>query len=193
MAYRLYITPALGIGTRDDPRRPAYISDFPVSRFSMDYGFQPIFLTAADLASADDAQVTAHPDVFAFPFDLTTNVGGGNVTSAQNAFEASLIPAQWVNGAMQWSQVARTVAGMFQFMQRLNGVLGNEIVIDTSAKLNVQWSSVPANYQSAIIGAASSLNYDTSFIQPTTQLRAILKSFADQWGNRSFVMGPYNF
>ena len=193
MAYRLYITPAIGIGTRDDPRRPAYISDFPISRFSMDYGFQPIFLTAADLTPLQDASVTAHPDAFAFPFDLTTNVGGGNVNAAQNALEAALIPAQWVNGAMLWSQVARIVAGMFQFMQRLNGVLGNEVVIDTSAKLNIQWSAVPANYQSAIIEAATSLNYDTSFIQPTTQLRAILKSFADAWGSRSFIMGPYSF
>ena len=193
MAFRLYITPVTGSGTTPrDPRRPAYISDLGVRWAGMDYGAQPIYLVAADLTSADDASVTAHADVFAFPFDLGGSVGGGNVTTAQNALEAAFIPAQWVNGAMQWGQVARTVAGMFQFMQRLNFYLGNEVVIDTSAKLNIQWQTLPSNIQQAIINAAASLNYVFN-PQPTDQLRALLKNLADQWGNRAFQLNEFSF
>jgi len=159
----------------------------------MDYGFQPLFLVAADLTPAQDSAVTANTDVFAFPANLATAVGGGGVTAAQNALEAALIPAQWVNGSMLWSQVARIIAGMFQFMQRLNGILGNAVVIDASAKLNAQWQTVPVDDQSAVLEAAQSLGYNTSFIQPTTQLRAILKTFADAWGNTPFRLGNFVF
>jgi hypothetical protein len=81
---------------------------------------------------------------------------------------------------------------MFQFMQRLNGVIGFSVVIDANAKLNVQFSALTAGQQNAILVSAQSLGYDTSFIAPNTQLRAILKTFADAWGNETFHFGLFN-
>jgi hypothetical protein len=192
MAYRLYITPVIGSGVPGDSRRPKYIADLGVSWAAMDYGFQPIFLVAANVTPAQHTALITNSDLTAFPADLATNVGGGGVTTAQNALEAAFIPAQWVNGAMRWSEVARIVAGMFQFMQRLNVVLGNEVLIDTSAKLNVQWQAIPANYQTAITEAALSLGY-TFNPAPTDQLRALLKNLSDQWGDKSFQLNELVF
>jgi hypothetical protein len=194
MAYRLYIVPVIGTGVLSDPRRPKYISDIAgLTWAAMDYGFQPLYLAAADLTLTDDAAVIANGDVFAFPFDLTPNLNQGQVNSAKTAFELALIPAQWVSASNTWHDVARIVAGMFQFMQRLNAILGNIILIDSSTKLNIQWSSIPSNIQTAIIDSATSLGYDTSFIQATTQLRTILKSLSDQWGDKTFVLNLFTF
>jgi len=193
MAFRLYIVPQVfGSMEGQTARVPKYF--FPNFRWAgMDYGFQPIYLVAADLAPADDAAIIANSDVVAFPFDLATTVGGGQaLTNARNALEAALIPAQWVAASSTWSEVARTVAGMFQFMQRLNFVLGNTVVIDTSAKLNVQWSSIPTDTQNAIISAAQSLGY-TFNPQPNDQLRTLLKNLADQWGSRAFQLNEFSF
>ena len=190
MANRLYIVPAIGTGTVTDRRRPKYIADQGFTWGGMDYGAQPIFLVGANLTPAQDAAIVANADVTAFPFDLTTNVGGGGVQDARAALEAALIPAQFVNGAMSWNQVARTVAGMFQFMQRLAFYLNNEVILESTDHLNVQWQNVPARIQQGILDTAQSLGYDASFISPTTQVRALIENFSNQWGDKGFSVGP---
>ena len=190
MAFRLYIVPEQSIILQGEPARfPKYFSPFPWNGFY--YGFQPIYLVASDLAPADDAAIVANADVFAFPFNLTPTVGGGNVQAARNALEAALIPAQWVSGTTTWRQVARMVAGMFQFMQRLWALLGDVVLIDSSTKLNVQFSSLPANVQAAILQAAADLGYSTANIQANTQVRAILQDMGAQWGTKEFHFGGF--
>jgi hypothetical protein len=192
MAFRLYITPAIGAGIPGDGRRPKYVSALPaVAWAGMDYGFNPLFLVAADLTAPQDASVVANADVFAFPFDLDTNITGGAITTTRNVHEAFLIPLQSVPATNRL--LARYDAGLFQYMQRLNVVLGNEVLIDNGAKLNIQWQNIPANVQTAALEAAQSLGYDTSFITGTTQLRAVLKVWADAWGNKQFQLNNFAF
>lgn len=189
--FRLYITPAEGDPFSEQGQHPKYFGALPGWR-GFYYGFQPTYLIAADLTPAQDAAVIANTDVFAFPFDLTGTVGGGNVQNARTALEAALIPAQAINGQNTWLEVARLVAGMFQFMQRLRGITGPTTLIDTSAKLNVQWGSIPVDpWQTAILAAAASFGYDTTFIQNNTQLRTIIDNFGRQWGNKQFQFGEF--
>jgi len=188
--YRLYITPSLGTGSDEDRWRPAYFDG--VAKAAMYYGGQMLFLVAADLTPAQDAAIIANADVIVFPFDLSTTIGGANLQNARNALEAALIPAQWVNATDTWLHVARMVGGMFQYMQRLWYYLPT-LLVDSSAKLNTQWSSIPVDpYQTAILAAAASLNY-TINPAPNDQLRVILESLAGQWGNKPFQLGPYIF
>jgi hypothetical protein len=188
MAYKLYIVPAIGGGGgTQDARRPTYIHALQPPGAWMDYGFQPIFLCGVDLSPANDAAVVANADVFAFPVDLDTNISGGAINATRNTHEAFLIPLQSVPAT--YRLLARYDAGLFQYMQRLHGMLGNQILIEDSAKLNIQWQSIPINTQTAMLNAAQSFSYDTAFITNTTQLRAILKVWADAWGNKVFQFG----
>jgi len=191
MAFRLYIVPAEGDPFSEQGRHPKYI--FGLGSYgAIDYGFQPTYLVAADLTVAQDASVTANADVFAFPTDLSGNVGGGNVQNARNAFEAALIPGQWIAAQSTWLEIARTVAAMFRYMTNLYTILGNTVVIDSSTKLNIQWSTIPPDIQTAMDQAAASLGY-TFNPQPNDQLRAILKTLADQWGNKPFNLNGFIF
>lgn len=193
MAFRLYLVPQIGTGDARDQRRAKYISALGVPYTAMDFGFQPVFLVAADLSPANDAAVVANADVFAFPFDLQATISGGAVNQRKTRLEDFFIPGDGVTNGMTEQACARYVAGLFQFMQRLNFVLGNEVFVDTLAKLNIQWSTVPIDpYQNAILQTAQSLGYDTSFIQSNTQVRAILKNFADQWGAKPFHFGAFS-
>jgi hypothetical protein len=194
MAFRLYIVPAIGSGaSTSDARRPKYIHALRPPGAWMDFGFNPVFLCGVDMTAPQDTSVVANADVFAFPFDLTATISGGAVTTRKARFEDFLIPGDGVVNGMTEKACGRYVAGLFQYMQRLNGVLGNEVFIDTLAKLNVLWNTVPVDpYQTAILEAAHSIGYDTSFIVGTTQVRAILRNFADQWGNETFHFGTFN-
>jgi hypothetical protein len=173
-----------------DPRRPKYIHELnsPGAGY-YDYGFQPVFLVAADLTPAQDAAVVANADVFGFPFNLDTNISGGAINATRDTHEAFLIPLQTVPAT--YRLLGRYDGGLFRYLQRVRFYLGPDLLIDTATKLNIQWSTVPVNpYQNAILQAAQSFGYDTSFIQPTTQVRAILKNFADQWGAQPLKIGP---
>jgi len=183
--------PALGTGTISDPRRP---KSFDGLRFAgMDYGFQPLYLVAADLPGATDSAITANSDVFAFPVDLNPTLTSGQVNSARSALEAVFIPAQTLSPQDTWRGAARMVAGMFQFMQRLQNIWGNTVVLTDGAQLNVQFGSLPADLQAAVLTTAESLGYATDSITSTTQIRAILKSMADAWGTKPFQLNEFTF
>jgi hypothetical protein len=194
MAFRLYIVPAIGSGaTPEDARRPKYIHALAPPGAWMDFGFNPVFFCGVDLTPAQHTSVAANADVFAFPLDLAATISGGAVNTRKAALEDFLIPGDGVVNGMTEQACGRYVAGLFQFMQRLNFVLGNEVFIDSLAKLNILWNTVPVDpYQNAILQAADSLGYDTSFITGTTQVRAILRNFADAWGQNPFYFGPFN-
>src|SRR5262245_49822383 len=126
MSFRLYLTPKIGTGDAQDPWRAKYFAgSFAYS--GMDYGFQPVFLVAADLLPADDSAVIANSDVFGFPFDLSPQLSAGQANVASAALEQFFIPGNWISASLTWLNVARTTCGMFQYFQRVNGVIGNVI------------------------------------------------------------------
>jgi hypothetical protein len=198
MATRFYILPSVSIfGPAGEQRLPKYVSALTPNIGALFYGWQPVFLVACDLTPAQDASVVANADVFAFPFNLDTAISGGAITSTRSAHESFFIPAQDIPAT--YRLMARYDSGLFTYMQRLQLVVAtrtgvNQVVIDTGAKLNVQFGTLPAANQGDIINAAQSLGYDTSFIVGTSQVRAILKVFADGWRNESFFfqVGPGN-
>lgn len=192
MSFRLYLVPQIGTGIFPDGRRPKYfVDDLAVPWVGMDYGFQPVYLVGADLSPTDDTFVIGQADVFGFPFDLDPQLTAGQANVAEAALELFFIPANWVTASLTWRDVARTTAGMFQYMQRLNVIVGNVILLDGTSNrtLNTQWQNVPVNIQTGIRLAASQLGYNTTFIANNTQVRAIFKNFSDQWGSKPFIFG----
>lgn len=192
---RLYIVPQIGGTSNTDPRRAKYISNLiGVPYAAMNFGFQPCFIVAADLSPANDADVIANADVFAFPFDLAPAMGGAAASTSTFLETSFFIPCNWMTGSTTWLEAARTICGMFQYFQRLHFMLGNVVPIDgtTNKSLNTPYNAFPVNVQQAIVGAAQSLGYDTSFIQNNTQVRAFLKNFSDQWGSQPFNFGRFS-
>lgn len=195
MAFRLYLVPAIGSGSSHlDPRRPKYFKDDlnpPEPWAGMDYGFQPVFIVGANLSSSGESFILAQPDVSEFPVDLDTQLSGGDANTAKDMLESFFIAAHWIVANMTWREVARTTLGMFQYFQRLNAVIGNVVLFDGTGNktLNAQFSQIPPNIQAGIHEAARTLGYNSSFITANTQIRAILKNFADQWGSKPFIFG----
>jgi hypothetical protein len=187
--------PIIGTGSsRLDPRRPKYAENTltGVVWGMMDYGYRPTCLVAADTDGAVHSALTANSDVFAFPdgFESSGATVGNQSTPVTNALEAQAIPAQWVQSQSTYLSVAHTVGAMFQFMQRLNGILGN---VDpfVGATLNTRIDALSQATQTAINQAFTSFGWTAP--AGNTTLRNALKQTADQWGATPLTMGSFTF
>lgn len=182
MSWHLYIVPAIGVGTKLDPRRPKYIKALEVEWGGIDYGFQPVFLVAADVTTLQHAGIIAQVDAAALPDDLEATSSAAEVLATQNFLEAIHIPAGWITTALTWRQIGRTVVGFFTFMKRLAAFAGPVQIIDgITVNLGTQFNELSLARRQALVNAAASLNYDTSSLSATSTLRDMLKAMSDQW------------
>lgn len=192
MAFRLYIVPVVGVGSRSDPRRAKYFDDGtfspPVDSAAMDYGFEPWMVVGANLSTTNDAIVVSKPDAFALPFDLTTNLTAGQVTSVQTKLESINVPAGWVSTSLTWVQVVRIVLGMFAFLARYAELHGVTRVFGGSVTLDTTIGSLSVGVRTDLTNAALSLGLSTVGITGTTTLRSALLLLGQQLSGR-----PFNF
>ena len=189
---RFYIVPVVGTGAdHTDGRRPKYLDTLGVARWNaMDYGAEPVMLVFAEVTAAQDATLTANPDVFALPVNLDANLTVAEAATVRTVLEALNIPASnWVTTSVTWRQLLRTVAQTMQFLQRLNAVQGKMRPFGGTVTLSTRWNQLSAAQQLALREAAFSMGFSTSAIVGSSNFRAMLKAMADQWGNRPVLMG----
>lgn len=191
MASRLYLVPVIGTGTRQEPRRAKYFSDFTRDTLPsswMDFGLEPVMLVGADVTNDQHLSISANIDVVSIPANIDATISALALTQVQNALEGMNIPANWVTTAMTYRFVLRVVVGMFQFAQRYQG-LGGGRLFGTGISLGTQFNQLPAAVRSRLIETAESFGYDTSSLSGNSTIRQILKFLGDQWGSKSIVLG----
>ena len=194
MAFRLYLVPIVGTGTKDDPRRPKYFAGAPVvgDWSGMDYGFEPVMVVGADLSPSEDNYVVGQGDVTALPFDLAPTLTSGQVTAVHNVLETLNLPAGWVTTSLSWLAIVRTVLGMFSFLQRFgqlyaaqNGVPPPSIFAG-GVTLNTTFGSLPLAVRTALLATADSFGIPTTGLTGSTTIRVILKNMADMFQNQQY-------
>lgn len=195
MSFRLYVVPVIGTGTTASPRRPKYFGSTSSPWSAMDYGFEPWMVVGASLTELEDLNLTAQPDVTALPVNLQPLLSAGNVTAIQTKLEAANIPAGWVNTTLTWTEVVRTVLGMFSFLQRYgvtyataNGSAPPSI-FSAGVTLATTFGSLPAAVQTALTDTAVSFGIATTGLTASTTLRQILKSMADHFQGTPYFFG----
>jgi hypothetical protein len=188
MAFRLYIVPIIGTGTKLDPRRPKYFADGTVNSpwTGMNYGIEAWMVVGADLSFSDDALVVGQVDAMALRFDLSPQLTAPQVTAVQNKLEAINLPAGWVNTSLTWLQVVRAVFGILSFMQRFTALNGNVSLFTGGITLNSTISALPAPVLTNLQQAAAELGLSTAGIVGTTTIRQALKLLGAQLENRQY-------
>jgi hypothetical protein len=167
--WRLYAIPIIGTGlSRLDPRRPKYVVEGGYPWALMDYGSLPTGLVAADVTQAQhDA-----------------------LTTVRARLEANRIPTQWVTGATTYRELARFVAGLFQFAQRHTALHAEDII--GSGALDGRFRDLDAAQQARIQATATSFGY-TLTAGANTPMRDVLTQMANQWGAQPFYLGGLTF
>jgi hypothetical protein len=188
--WRLYAIPIIGTGSsRLDPRRPNYVEALGIAWSMMDYGSLPTGLVAADVTQAEHDALAANADVDPFAADLDTALGAAS-TTVRSRLEANRIPTQWVTGATTYRELARFVAGLFQFAQRHTGLHAEDII--GSGALDSRWRDLAAAQQARIQATATSFGYTLTAGQ-NTPMRDVLTQMSNQWGAQPFYLGGMTF
>lgn len=199
MAFRLYIVPQVGTGTRTDVFRPKYfmsaldgtgtigVLTTLVDFGTVDFGFEGWFVVGGDLSTSDDNLIVGQSDAFALPFDLSPTLTAGQVTNVQTKLEAIGVPAQWVTTSLTWLQVVRIVLHMLSLIQHfaaVHNVAGFTFL--QGANLSAALNTLPASVRQDLLTSATDLGLSTTGITGSTTIRAALKALADQMQTRQY-------
>ena len=192
MTWHLYFLPVIGTGIEADSRRPKYIAALSgISWAAMDYGFNPSMVAAADVDDATDSSIDANADVNRIPDNMDLFLSAGAVSVVQNAMEVMFWPADWVNTTYTYRQILRYVGGFCAYLQRYSAISGNINPVFSSGNvtLSTQFNQLPAKARQDLQATATDLGLSYAGITGTMTMRQIMKSMADQWGQRSFSLG----
>lgn len=182
-AWHLYLAPTIGSGSsRADMIRPQYVSDYRVRQKHFHLGRQGYVLVAADTTPAQDAALSALPQVIKIPDNLDQQVGPA-LNTVQNLLEARNIPAGWITSNTTYRTILKMVMGLGGFLQRFPMIAKNwnRLLGPGGLDLNTQWGDIPPAIRQQLSDTAKSLNLDTSAITGTTTVRQLLKGISDQW------------
>lgn len=199
MPARLYLMPIVGVGTYVDPRRPMYqdsiLRPHGVQWGMMDYGWRPVCMVGCNTDDATHNELIANTDVQAFPDDFQSSGAtiGGALTAVRNRLEDFTIPAAWVQSTDTYAQVAHSIGGLFQYMQRINRIMGDVDPFPAGITLNTQFQNLPVATRDAMIAASDSFGWDRTGLTATSTLRFILKYLSDQWEGIPLQLGGLVF
>lgn len=196
MSVIFYILPVMVVVVSGSTYRgPSYLAwrmnptGLAVQWSCKDYGSIDMMVCAVNAEAAQHATLAAQSNVYQFPENLDAVMTQAERSALSAYLESHAVPGDWIAAQDTFRVALRTVTGMFLYMQRLTAMTGNVSPLDWGYTLNTQWKNISAAHQTAISEAATSLGYSVSFIGGNTQVRAILKNFADQWGSKSIYFG----
>lgn len=158
-------------------------------RNMIDYGTIDLAVLVSNISDTDHAFLAAQTDVFDLPLNLDVTMSTAERGALAVYLEAHGVPGDWIGAQDTWRTALRTITSMFLYMQRLTAQTNGVSPLDWGYTLNTQWRNVSAVHQAALSESAVSLGYDVSFLRDQTQIRALLKNFADQWGAKPIYMG----
>lgn len=184
---RFYLLPIAMIDTGRGPKyvRWRYNPDgIPIESWGlMDYGFEPVCIFVGDMTDEQHLELSANPDVYAFPTDLDIPVGEES-TALKSSFETFNFPANWITPASTYRQVLRRVAASCQCLQRLKGMVGNYCPFSLGGQwgdhsLNTKLSDIPLAVRGALLSACGQIGIES--INESTTLRGLINRYAWEW------------
>jgi hypothetical protein len=192
----LYLTPM--VSTTDALGRTFIYPKYFPSRFggsvtvttqsAMRYGFLPYALVYAEGLTPDGAGfLAAQSDVYVFPDDIDQPIADPRLGSF---FESLSFPTDWLTPATTYRVFLRTLAGMFQFAQRYQGLSGGHALFE-GYTLDTNYRSMPAQQATWFDATLASLGYPA--VNGNPKVRSLIKQIGDLWGQQPFFLGTLTF
>lgn len=182
---RVYLAPVV-VNTRF--RVPQFIDGTVPSYATQAYGDEPVMLVAADVTPAQHAAIIAHPEVAAFPADLTRTIGA-NLATVQAALEGFNMPAGFVTSGMTFKALVRWIARLCFFSQACAGDHRAGRLFPVGITLNSTVGDLSQPVRQAIQNAAAHFGISFAGVTLATTIRAALKILADQLPDVPSLLG----
>jgi hypothetical protein len=202
---RLYLLPVEEI--IDDSGRgkgPKYLNwhwshtdRLPYHYAMMDYGFAPFMLVLIKgISQEDHDDLILNSDVYSYPPIAELDQSIDPQDDLDTFFESIGIPTDWLNPANTYLEFLRQMSAMFQFNQRYEGIVyalvgEHHDVIQDVGGLDVRYNSWDPQVQTWFGLTLTDLGYPQ--VSGNPQLRHLMKTAGDYWGNTPFKLGGYTF
>jgi len=192
---RFYFLRIIQIGSG---RGPKYIqwrdnpSGIPVSLWGlMDYGFEPVCIFRGDVTAEQHTELSGYPDVYAFPEDLSAQIGA-NLATMESVLEAINLPSAWLTPTTTYRQILKRSAIVFQCLQRLKGMIGNFGLFNNGGKygnktLNNTLAEIRPAVRYALMSAAGQI--DIEDLTEALTIRQFLIRYAQAWTDPIIIGG----
>jgi hypothetical protein len=193
MADNVYFMPAIGAGTKADPRRAKYQTNLAaagVMYAQHDYGGEPTFMVAVrNIPAALHTTISGDATCLVVP-DLDVPIGT-RLTNAVNKLEAMNVPASWMADTQTFRQALRVVYAIFDIAERLLG-LGRANLFQAGVTLDTTFGSLAAGVRQDLRDVADSFKPPLDYSQVTnaTTIRQLFKGLADQRSGLPAAFGP---
>lgn len=157
---------------------------------SIDYGMIDVALVLADVTDPQHTAIVANAAITAFPANLNSTVGTGQMATVRQKLEDVRLPGMWVTSETTYREIARAVAGVMQFGQRHQALHGEDLIPD-SASLSLRWDELPQARRTRILATFADLHFDSSWITNSMRVRRILLTLIELWGNTPVRLGAF--
>lgn len=163
-----------------------YVEDSGHTFSRVKYSRGSVSMVAVDAPQAFLNSVANEPDVnvIATASNIDTQINATQRNNIRSIVEDLQIPAQWVNVGDTRRQLARGLANIFLFANRVEGITGNglrESFQNAGVNLNSQWSDLPQGVKNMFQSVADTDNVDTSSVTAATTVRQIMATFSAKW------------
>lgn len=188
MATQNFFARQIGLGTREDPYRPAGVDQLPAGTQWQGYSLAGGEWHIVRIEDAPVAVLNGYGDlvdVRIIPRDLTATVSNqGQVDAAAATLAELSLPSDWVQIGMEWGEILRVVWCLYSLYGRTIGQYYGQAFLDylTPTNLDLAWQDHPEPVRQALRDAADSLGMDYSTVQASDPLKVALWKVAQNWG-----------
>lgn len=128
--------------------------------------------------------IEADPDVYAFPEDLSGDVGNEK-SALQSAFDTAGLVTDALNPQLSWRESLRLMIQQALVYKRLAFYLQGEFFVG-GVTLNTPWNSLSAARQSALTSIGNEYGMDVTTLSGSNSVKQIIKALSEQWEQTPF-------
>jgi len=158
---------------------------------NLHYGAEDIMIIAADVTTAQHTLIAEQSDVIAAPENLDQVITAEEVQALRVYCQSNQLP-HFTDDTMTYRQALRIYAGVFIFVQRLDG-MSKKRFSEFGFTMQTQWKNMSTEAEQAFLGVASSFDnpLDVSGIKNNDKIETILSMFGEQFDDWNYQLGGY--
>lgn len=149
---------------------------------------EDLYLLVADLDAAQDAALTAQPDVLKVP-PLDNTIPNTTVRDIVRGFLNDIgIPSQWIVVGMAYRTILRVIIGLWRFRAIIQHFAGHRMFFET-LDLDKTISQLSPAMVDALASTADALGLDYSGVTGTSTIGEVLYLMGQQFANTEYRLG----
>ena len=134
--------------------------------------------------AAGHATISADPEVFVIPDDLSATLGAVTALALETRLENNNLPGNWVTATLTWRQFLRRFFGIIHLLQRMGGFRPFRALLGPGVTWNTTLGDLDLDMRQRLAAAADREGVDRTGITAASTLRQVAARFAQAYASR---------